>query len=104
MNIWNFVTNILDEQKFYRRNSENHFDCFLIPEYLEYIHGKISMDGTFHEVKDIQGISQLYIFNVQLYDPVDATKTHIQPIPFFYCQTKVNLLMLKCLPNCLNMP
>ena len=76
--IWNFESNTLEEQNFYHRNSPTHFDCLFIPKYLEYNHGKISMDGTFHEVKDIQGISQLYMFNVQLYDPIDATKTHIQ--------------------------
>ena len=57
--------------------------------------GKISMDGTFHEVKDIQGISQLYIFNVQLYDPVDATKTHIQPIACFLLPNKSKLTYAK---------
>ena len=45
--IWNFEINTLEEQNFYHRNSPTHFDCFLIPKYLEYIHGKISMDGTF---------------------------------------------------------
>ena len=86
--IWNFESNFLAEQKFYHRNTDSHFDCFLIPNYLEYIHGKISMDGTFHEVKDIQGIAQLYIFNIQLYDPIDASKTHIQPLACFLLPNK----------------
>ena len=73
--IWNFESNFLA-------------DCFLIPIYLEYIHGTISIDGTFHEVKDIQGIAQLYIFNIQLYDPIDASKTHIQPLACFLLPNK----------------
>jgi hypothetical protein len=55
------------------------------------------MDGTFHEVKDIESISQLYIINVQLYDLIDASNTHIHPLVCFLLPNKSKITYAKML-------
>lgn len=92
--VWDAVTGIFENQKFYHRRTEDSFDCFFIPKYLSYMNSKISCDGTFHECKDINGVYQLYCFNVQLYDH-ENKKTHVQPICVFLLPNKREVTYLK---------
>ena len=56
-----------------------NFDFFYLKEFMPFLNGNISIDGTFQPCKNIPGITQLFCINVQLYDHLND-RTHVQPI------------------------
>ena len=55
------------------------FKYFFLAEFIPFLDGIISADGTFSPVKNTEGVYQLYVISTQIYDAA-KTRTHLQPI------------------------
>ena len=73
--------NLAEEQELFHQfqHIRGGYEFYYNPQHLNLLQGKISCNGTFHCIKDITRIKQLYCITAQLYND-NCTQTHCQPI------------------------
>ena len=70
------------------------FTYFFLPEFIPLLNDVISADGTFSCVKNLAGITQIYIISTQCYN-TERTKTHLQPILMVFLPDKKTVTYTK---------
>ena len=76
MKTFDHVTYNLKNEIFFHQKT---FKYFFLAEFIPFLDGIISADGTFSPVKNTEGVYQLYVISTQIYDAA-KTRTHLQPI------------------------